>query len=144
MSSCAGKVGLSSVGSAPLHPMVTWAIDLDAYPASSSAALGAIKGPQPWKSGRKHITRDLHTSFLRMPRWSSKDPSRLFYAMTELIPSSTIGAGDTFIAGILYACLVHEDDWPLEQKLEFANELAGRKVVQEGFTGLGQIMRNSL
>lgn len=64
--------------------------------------------------------------------------------MTELTPNSTIGAGDTFIAGIVYSCLVHDDDWPLEQKLGFANELAGRKVVQEGFAGLAQLMRHSL
>jgi ketohexokinase len=51
----------------------------------------------------------------------------------------TIGAGDTFIAGILFA-LNNHDDWPLQQKLEFANELAGRKVLQEGFSDLGQKM----
>ncbi|KAH7040562.1 Ribokinase-like protein [Microdochium trichocladiopsis] len=52
----------------------------------------------------------------------------------------TIGAGDTFMAGMLYACLAHGEDWPLGKKLEFANELAGRKVVQEGFAGLAEPM----
>lgn len=54
---------------------------------------------------------------------------------------STIGAGDTFTAGMLYACMVHDEDWDLGEKLEFANELAGRKVVQEGFQSLGEMMR---
>ncbi|KAK5046887.1 hypothetical protein LTR84_007241 [Exophiala bonariae] len=48
----------------------------------------------------------------------------------------TVGAGDTFIAGILYSCLVHADDWTLLQKLTFANQLAGRKVTQEGFANV--------
>jgi len=55
----------------------------------------------------------------------------------------TIGAGDTFIAGMLYSYLAHQQDWPLSQKLDFSNELAGRKVVQEGFAGLGGLMRRS-
>jgi len=51
----------------------------------------------------------------------------------------TIGAGDTFIAGMLFAVNEHEE-WGLQRKLEFANELAGRKVGQEGFGGLGRRM----
>jgi ketohexokinase len=51
----------------------------------------------------------------------------------------TIGAGDTFIAGMLFAANEHET-WGLRRKLEFANELAGKKVGQEGFGGLGRRM----
>lgn len=51
----------------------------------------------------------------------------------------TIGAGDTFIAGMLFALNNHAE-WPLQRKLEFANELAGRKVLQEGFGNLGAKM----
>ncbi|USP82839.1 hypothetical protein yc1106_10113 [Curvularia clavata] len=51
----------------------------------------------------------------------------------------TIGAGDTFVAGMLFSLNNHED-WPLQRKLEFANELAGRKVLQEGFGNLGAKM----
>ncbi|RAR05526.1 ketohexokinase [Stemphylium lycopersici] len=51
----------------------------------------------------------------------------------------TIGAGDTFIAGMLFALNKH-DEWPLQQKLEFSNKLAGRKVLQEGFVKLGAKM----
>lgn len=63
---------------------------------------------------------------------------------TILTLASTIGAGDTFIAGMLYGLTCHSDDWDLSHKLRFANELAGRKVVQEGFSGLGSQMQYAL
>jgi fructose-1-phosphate kinase PfkB-like protein len=56
------------------------------------------------------------------------------------IYNSTIGAGDSFIAGILFGLLCHYDEWEWARKLRFANEIAGRKVVQEGFQGLGLAM----
>ncbi|KAJ5386298.1 pfkB family kinase [Penicillium cosmopolitanum] len=49
-----------------------------------------------------------------------------------------IGAGDTFIAGMLYAMNCKEKEWDISQKLKFANRLAGIKVSQEGFSGLGR------
>ena len=60
-----------------------------------------------------------------------------FVVIMVLIPRSTVGAGDTFIAGMLFGLTCHVD-WTLDRKLEFANELAGRKVVQEGLAGLGR------
>lgn len=56
----------------------------------------------------------------------------------------TVGAGDTFIAGMLFALTSHSDDWSLERKLKFSNEVAGRKVYQNGFAGLGAQMRPAL
>ena len=51
---------------------------------------------------------------------------------------STTGAGDTFIAAMLYCLLLHPN---LESQLmvHFANKLAGHKVAQEGFNGLDQV-----
>ncbi|QSS52698.1 kinase, pfkB family protein [Histoplasma capsulatum var. duboisii H88] len=54
----------------------------------------------------------------------------------------TIGAGDTFIAGMLHHFIRRpesdgDDDFSLLRAMDFANHLAGRKVVQEGFEGLG-------
>jgi ketohexokinase len=47
----------------------------------------------------------------------------------------SIGAGDTFTAGILF-CLLARPGVGSLKVLEFANKLAGCKVVQEGFQGL--------
>ena len=51
-----------------------------------------------------------------------------------------VGAGDTFIAGMLYALMCRSSDWRLEQKVDFANGLAGRKITQEGFHGLRRML----
>lgn len=48
---------------------------------------------------------------------------------------STVGAGDTFIAAMLYG--LHADAcWSPEAKLAFAVGLATKKVQREGFAGL--------
>ena len=52
---------------------------------------------------------------------------------------SAVGAGDTFIAGILYCILCHPD-WETEKKLRFAVELSTKKVQREGFDRLGADM----
>ncbi|KAI1312818.1 Ribokinase-like protein [Xylaria venustula] len=49
----------------------------------------------------------------------------------------TVGAGDTFIAGILFGFLHHDHDWDDRAKLSFAVQLATYKVQQEGFNDLG-------
>ncbi|KAI9755165.1 MAG: hypothetical protein M1815_005175 [Lichina confinis] len=58
------------------------------------------------------------------------------YRSEELPVVDTIGAGDTFIAGILYGLRYDAQDWSMADKLAFANRLAGQKVLQEGFAGL--------
>ncbi|EEH04829.1 conserved hypothetical protein [Histoplasma capsulatum G186AR] len=63
-------------------------------------------------------------------------------AQSPLTPRATIGAGDTFIAGMLHHFIRRpesdgDDDFSLLRAMDFANHLAGRKVVQEGFEGLG-------
>lgn len=69
------------------------------------------------------------------------DPSK------DLHPTDSIGAGDTFVAGMLYGMFVQggvrggAGGWNNDQRLNFANELAGRKVYQEGFKGLGEAIR---
>ncbi|KAJ5790883.1 uncharacterized protein N7518_007894 [Penicillium psychrosexuale] len=48
----------------------------------------------------------------------------------------TIGAGDTFNAGLLYGLVYRDHDWNFRKRLEFANLIAGLKVTQEGFANL--------
>lgn len=58
--------------------------------------------------------------------------------------ADSIGAGDTFIAGILWGLLCRarqsQNAWSMQQVLDFANQLAGRKVLQWGFDRLGLAM----
>lgn len=57
------------------------------------------------------------------------------------LPSS-VGAGDTFLAGMLYGLICQTDSWDLGEKLNFAVELATLKVRREGFGGLGDDMQS--
>lgn len=89
------------------------------------------------------------------------------YIAHEQAVLDTVGAGDTFIAGILFAFLCRDYQqiggpggqsvpvssaetilkrpiWTLEQKLDFANGLAGRKVLQHGFRALARQARSLL
>ncbi|CAJ2507819.1 Uu.00g090050.m01.CDS01 [Anthostomella pinea] len=49
----------------------------------------------------------------------------------------TVGAGDTFVAGMLFGLLCHGEDWDVETKVRFAVQLATCKVQREGFDGVG-------
>ncbi|KAK8047790.1 hypothetical protein PG996_015854 [Apiospora saccharicola] len=55
----------------------------------------------------------------------------------KILACSTVGAGDTFIAGMLYGLLCYQEDWDTDTKLRFAVQLATRKVQVEGFGGIG-------
>ncbi|MCJ1465883.1 hypothetical protein MMC07_004502 [Pseudocyphellaria aurata] len=81
-------------------------------------------------------------SALEMPGFNYKHTPA--YTEETFHVVDTIGAGDTFTSGMLYCLLCHSDDWNLSRKLDFANELAGRKVMQEGFSGLGDRIRHAL
>jgi fructose-1-phosphate kinase PfkB-like protein len=62
-------------------------------------------------------------------------------AETDRCPRySAVGAGDTFIAGMLYGLICHPGDWSTGRKLGFAVQLATLKVQREGFDGLGADM----
>lgn len=54
---------------------------------------------------------------------------------------SSIGAGDTFIAGMLYGLVWRDGDWDISTKLGFANRVAGMKVAQEGFAEMGKALQ---
>jgi ketohexokinase len=52
----------------------------------------------------------------------------------------TVGAGDTFVAGMLFS-LTNHSNTTLEHKLRYAVQIASRKVYQDGFEGLGEAMQ---
>ncbi|KKK18713.1 hypothetical protein ARAM_001216 [Aspergillus rambellii] len=52
----------------------------------------------------------------------------------------SVGAGDAFIAGMLFGLICKGDFWDLTEKLTVANRVAGMKVAQEGFSGLGRAL----
>jgi ketohexokinase len=54
----------------------------------------------------------------------------------------TVGAGDTFIAGMLFS-LTNHSNTTLEHKLRYAVQIASRKVYQDGFHRLGEAMSQS-
>lgn len=55
---------------------------------------------------------------------------------------STIGAGDTFIGGVLFGLVGHPGPWEAPKVLRFAVELATLKVQREGFRGLARDMED--
>ncbi|KAF3065173.1 Ketohexokinase [Daldinia childiae] len=72
-------------------------------------------------------------------------PSEKAVSCPAILPGQTIsvvdtvGAGDTFIAGMLFGLLCHHEDWDTEKKVQFAVQLATRKVQRDGFGGLGSL-----
>ncbi|KAL7931154.1 Ribokinase-like protein [Trichoderma chlorosporum] len=49
----------------------------------------------------------------------------------------SVGAGDTFVAGMLYSLVCRDRSWDVSRGLRFAVHLATTKVQREGFQGLG-------
>lgn len=68
-----------------------------------------------------------------------REPERFVHCPAYLPPGSkvldSVGAGDTFVAGILYRVISGQED-DLAESLRFAVQLAGTKVAQEGLSGL--------
>ncbi|KAG8159943.1 hypothetical protein KVR01_010580 [Diaporthe batatas] len=54
-----------------------------------------------------------------------------------------IGAGDTFVAGVLYGLLCRRGDWTDQEIIRFAVKLATTKVQQDGFEGLAHKMSSA-
>jgi ketohexokinase len=79
----------------------------------------------------RYLPKKLETVSCRPP-YNPNDPA------AQVV--DTIGAGDTFIAGMLFK-LTHDAESTLESKVRYAVEIATRKVYREGFRGLGKEMK---
>ncbi|KAI7782077.1 D-sorbose [Diaporthe eres] len=55
-------------------------------------------------------------------------------------PRAAIGAGDTFVAGVLYGLLCRRGEWTDQRIIRFAVDLATTKIQQDGFGGLASKM----
>ena len=64
------------------------------------------------------------------------DGEKLYFSMARKLSKvvDTVGAGDTFNAGFIHASLENKC---VQDRLEFANALAGKKCGIQGFCGLG-------
>lgn len=83
-----------------------------------------------WGQDGATVLETSTSSLIHVPGYTEKD----FQVVDP------VGAGDTFIAGMLYSLIYRKDDWDLSCKLKFANRVAGMKVGQEGFSGLGKAL----
>ncbi|KAJ4346115.1 hypothetical protein N0V95_005668 [Ascochyta clinopodiicola] len=92
-----------------------------------------------WGSSGATALRKLHNKFEALESVDGWKPSP---SHNTPQPVDSVGAGDTFIAGMLYA-MVEQKRWGLAERLAFANELAGRKVHRHGFEGLGEELKRT-
>lgn len=95
-----------------------------------------------------YCTWGVHGSYGKIAGRSTTPTHQPAFQITDRSVVDTVGAGDTFNAGILYALLnksgssQNEDEWTLSEQLRFANQLAGYKVHQQGFHGLANQFLN--
>ena len=68
--------------------------------------------------------------------WAIDHDGAIFHepALVTPVVMDTVGAGDVFNAGLVHALATGQ---PLEQALQYAVQLAGRKVQQQGFQSVG-------
>ncbi|KAK4946070.1 hypothetical protein LTR10_014872 [Elasticomyces elasticus] len=104
----------------------------------------SVEVEKPGRAGLEELAAEADVVFYSKS-WAVErgyeDAASCLKAQADVAKRATIGAGDTFIAGILYGLLWRGDDWDMVRKLAFANELASRKICREGFGGLGDTMR---
>ncbi|EFQ28032.1 D-sorbose [Colletotrichum graminicola M1.001] len=92
----------------------------------------------------------LPRAWLAMSTWGSEGAACLTLKDQQLFVSpvqtpvtqvvDSVGAGDTFVAGMLYGLICQTDTWDTADKLDFAVQLATLKVQREGFDELGDEM----
>lgn len=145
VSSRRGHITSSGVGSSLFSPYL---ISCPNRPPTArfSSAHGAHKAPLPSLRGRGAMSYLAPRRQSRPPTLSSMSfPSSRLIDVRVLTLDSAVGAGDTFVAGILYKLTVggrqrvstlEVDDDTAREALTFAVDLATRKIQMDGFQGL--------
>ncbi|KAI1191971.1 hypothetical protein F5B17DRAFT_425998 [Nemania serpens] len=107
---------------------------------SNPNARVSIEVEKPGREGLEELVAEADVVFFSRS-WAE---SKLYMTAEECLRAQsakarrgTVGAGDTFIAGILFGFLHHEHSWDNWAKLSFAVQVATCKVQQEGFNDLG-------
>ncbi|KAM3512838.1 hypothetical protein MY11210_003543 [Beauveria gryllotalpidicola] len=87
----------------------------------------------PWGAGGAYAVSHLSGDQIHCPVEQQQQPD-------EITVVDSVGAGDTFIAGMLYGLTTGGCDdtpWDVRRCVRFAVDLATLKVQREGFAGLG-------
>ncbi|KAI1776065.1 Ribokinase-like protein [Hypoxylon cercidicola] len=100
----------------------------------------SVEVEKPGRSGLEDLAAEADVVFYSRSWAESKryqNAQQCLKAQSGVAHRATVGAGDTFIAGMLFGLLCHHEDWDMETKVQFAVQLATRKVQQDGFDGVG-------
>ncbi|KAI0852219.1 Ribokinase-like protein [Daldinia vernicosa] len=102
----------------------------------------SVEVEKPGREGLEDLAAEADVVFYSRTWAESKrygSAQQCLSAQSGVARKATVGAGDTFIAGMLFGLLCHHEDWDTEKKVQFAVQLATRKVQQDGFGGLGSL-----
>ncbi|KAI4868321.1 Ribokinase-like protein [Hypoxylon rubiginosum] len=100
----------------------------------------SVEVEKPGRRGLEELAAEADVVFYSRSWAESKryqNAQQCLSAQSGVARRATVGAGDTFIAGMLFGLLCHHEDWDTERKVQFAVQLATRKVQQDGFDGVG-------
>ncbi|AEO56213.1 hypothetical protein MYCTH_2116851 [Thermothelomyces thermophilus ATCC 42464] len=113
--------------------LVELAAEADVVFYSRSWAEPRVQEPRGLSQGRSGVIEEWGAGALSLPS-GEYIHHRAAQSEGRVPVIDTIGAGDTFIAAMLYG--LHADAWSRETKLSFGVDLATKKVQREGFAGL--------
>ncbi|KAH6611093.1 hypothetical protein Trco_001113 [Trichoderma cornu-damae] len=95
----------------------------------------SVEVEKPGRDGLRELAAEADVVFYSRS-WAEHKSTEALQQLTPPVISS-VGAGDTFIAGMLYSLVCRSRSWPVSHGLGFAVHLATTKVQREGFQGLG-------